>query len=310
MRAGRVSLVGIAIVASIGLTAAIPVPPGPIDIEMKNVHLRMDDGIALDITYLRGQMISRTPGQPPVFDDPQSYILRVASGEVSMDMPSLEALLNQRIFAGPDSPMTDIHVSIASDGKLQQSAKLHKGVALPISMKSTVSASPDGRLQLHVDSYKAIGIPAGGFLSLFGLKAGDLINLKNRPGVEAAGSDIFITPGVVVPPPEIQGKLAKVEVNGDRLMQTFARDPALASLSALHPPVPAKSYLYFSGSILRFGKLTMTGVDLELLDLDQSSASLDFFPREYLKQLVAGYSKTTPAGGLVAYVKDYGALVK
>jgi hypothetical protein len=304
-----ISFIGAA-VASIAFIAAAPVPPGPIDVEMKNVHLRMDDGIALDITYLRGQMVSRTPGQTPVFDDAQSYILRVAFGEVSMDMPSVEALLNQRIFTGPDSPMTEIHVSVSSDGKLQQSAKLHKGVSIPVSMKSTVSASPDGRLQLHVDSYKAIGIPAGGFLSIFGVKAGDMVNLKNRPGVEAAGNDIFISPGLVVPPPEIQGKLATVALQGDHLVQTFARDPALASVAPLHPPVAAKSYLYFAGGVLRFGRLTMTGVDMELLDVDQAATSLDFFPREYLKQLVAGYSKTTPTGGLIAYVKDYGALAK
>jgi hypothetical protein len=31
----------------------------------------------------------------------------------------------------------------------------------------------------------------------------------------------------------------------------------------------------------------------------------DFFQREYQKQLVAGYSKNTPANGLVAHMVDY-----
>src|SRR5262249_23745936 len=49
-------------------TSAV-VPGGPVDIEMKNVHLHSNQGVVLDVAYLRGQMLTRTKGQPPVFDD-------------------------------------------------------------------------------------------------------------------------------------------------------------------------------------------------------------------------------------------------
>ena len=270
---------------------------------MKNVHLHADDGIILDVAYLRGQMISRTAGQPPVFDDPTSYVLRVGAGDVSMDLASLENLLNQRIFAGPNSPLSDIHVKIADDGRLQQSAKLHKGpVTMPVSMKATVSAAPDGRLKLHVETEKALGVPTTGLLSLFGLEVDDLVRLKNQRGVEIAGNDIFITPGLVVPPPELSGKLASVAIKNGRLVQTFVRDASAAT--PLHRPTSAPNYVYFSGSVLRFGKLTMTGADLQIVDGD-TSTPFDFFPREYAKQLVAGYSLSTESGGLIAYMPDY-----
>ena len=40
----------------------------PVQIAMQHVRLHVADGIVLDVTSLRGEMISRTSG-PPVFDD-------------------------------------------------------------------------------------------------------------------------------------------------------------------------------------------------------------------------------------------------
>ena len=75
--------------------------------------------------------------------------------------------------------------------------------------------------------------------------------------------------------------------------------------AALTPPDPkAKHYVYFSGSIIRFGKLTMTGADLQLIDADERDL-FDFFPAHYDAQLVAGYSKNTPQKGLKTYMPDY-----
>jgi hypothetical protein len=47
----------------------------------------------------------------------------------------------------------------------------------------------------------------------------------------------------------------------------------------------------------------MNDADLEIVG--DRPGVFEFFQREYLKQLVAGYSKTTPANGLVAHMADY-----
>jgi hypothetical protein len=47
----------------------------------------------------------------------------------------------------------------------------------------------------------------------------------------------------------------------------------------------------------------MNDADLEIVG--DRPGVFDFFQREYLKQLVAGYSKTTPANGLIAHMADY-----
>lgn len=52
-----------------------------------------------------------------------------------------------------------------------------------------------------------------------------------------------------------------------------------------------------------FGKLTMKGADLQLIDQDPRDA-FDFSPAEYNDQLVAGYSKNTARRGLKTYMPD------
>ena len=47
----------------------------------------------------------------------------------------------------------------------------------------------------------------------------------------------------------------------------------------------------------------MNDADLEIVG--DRPGVFDFFQREYQKQLVAGYSKNTPANGLVAHMVDY-----
>ena len=42
-----------------------------VQLEMKNVHLHVDDGIVLEVTRRGGTMVSRDEKTPPVFDDPK-----------------------------------------------------------------------------------------------------------------------------------------------------------------------------------------------------------------------------------------------
>ena len=69
-------------------TLTTPATAGPVQIEMKNLQLHVDDGIVLNVRNLRGEMVSKTQA-PPVFDDPSSYELRVFTGDLGMDMTSL-----------------------------------------------------------------------------------------------------------------------------------------------------------------------------------------------------------------------------
>ena len=159
-------------------TPASPAPAtaAPVQIEMKNVRLHLDDGIVLNVRRLRGEMVSKTR-DAAVFDDPGSYVLRVFTGDVGLDMTSLTNLMNRHVFAYENAPLKDISVEIDA-GKLKQKGKMHKGVWVPFSMKATVAATPDGRLQLHTEAVSALGIPATKLLDLFGLTLADLMTVE------------------------------------------------------------------------------------------------------------------------------------
>lgn len=286
--------------------ATNPSDNAPVQIEMRNVRLHLDDGIVLEIKTLRGEMISRIAGQPPAFDNPRSYVLQLFSADVSMDMPSLTNLMNHHVFVGEDAKLTDIEMEI-DDGRLKQKAKLHKGIVLPISTTATVSATEDGRMRLSTQKVSALGLPAKGLLDLFNVELDDLVKLKTQRGIEIVDNDIVISPGGILPPPEMRGRLTRVEIAGNRLHQVFGGD---ASGARLNPPDPrSQNYIYFSGSQLRFGKLTMTGADLQLIDGDPRDP-FEFYPAKYNRQLVAGYSRNTPSGGLKTYMPDFNDLAR
>jgi hypothetical protein len=276
-----------------------------VQIEMRRVRLHVDDGIVLDIDRLRGVMVSRSSDTPPVFDDQRSYVLRLESATLAIDTASLQNLLNRHVFAYDGAPLKKL--AVRSNGrKLELKGTLHKGIDLPFSTVASVSATNDGLLRFHTESLKALGVPAKGLLELFGLELDDLVDLKKRRGVDVQKNDLLIVPGQSLPPPEIRGRLTKVGVEGDRLVQRFGN--ASAQPARLTLPAPrARNYIYFGGGTIRFGKLMMSDADLQLIDTDPKDP-FDFMIARYNEQLVAGYSKNTPQHGLKTYMPDFNDL--
>jgi hypothetical protein len=164
-----------------------------------------------------------------------------------------------------------------------------------------VSATDDGRLRLRADSIKALGIPATKLFDLFGLTLEDLARIEKNRGVEIKDDDVIVAAGRALPPPGIEGPLSRAEVSGRTLRQVFG--PAIDP-SPLPRDPKAPNYVYFSGSVIRFGRLTMTNADLRLIDQDTRDV-FDFYPAKYRDQLIAGYSKNQPNGGLKTYMPDY-----
>jgi hypothetical protein len=275
---------------------------------MKNVRLHVDEGIILEVTRLRGVMIARSRGTPPVFDDQRSYTLHLQTGEFSMDMASLQNLLNRHVFGYEGAPLKD--VTVEPDGsRLKLRDKLRKGISVPFSTTMSVSTTSDGQIRLQVESMKAVGVPAKGLLDLFGLALDDVMDIKKRRGVDVQDNSVIIAAGQVLPPPEMVGRLTRVAIQGNRLVQTID-DPSQGRPSRLVLPSPAaRNYIYFGGGTITFGKLTMRDADLQLIDTDPRDP-FDFFPARYNAQLVAGYSKNTPAKGLKTYLPDFDDLRK
>ncbi len=103
----------------------------------------------------------------------------------------------------------------------------------------------------------------------------------------------------------IEGRATAVRIEGDRIVQTFGSK----NTKALVPPYKARNYIYYRGGVLRFGKLTMTDADLEIVD-QSPSTPFDFSLPDYNRQLVAGYSKNTRTNGLIVFMPDLATLLR
>ena len=267
---------------------------------MRNVVLHLDHGVELQVEDLAGQLVSRMPGRPPVFDDVNAYLVDIETARVSMTADSLTNLMNNYVFAYAGAPLKDLKITIEGN-ELHQSGTLRKGIGVHFTMQASVAATSDGKIRIHPTALKAAGFLPKGILDFFGLELERLVKLKQTPGVKIVGDDLFLDPERLLPPPQIRGRLTKAWIENGVVVQQFGsadKHPTLA------PPNPnVKNYMYYRGGNLKFGKLTMEDTDLLLVDANQRNP-FDFSPAEYNRQLVAGYSKNTPAHGLVVYMPD------
>jgi hypothetical protein len=303
-RLGCTFIVLVTVTTELSSGQRAPASPAAIHvgIEMRNLALHVAEGVVLGVRTLDGEFVSHSRTDPPVFDDPQSYTLRVGAADLSMDAPSLTNMLRQGLATRP-SPLQDVTVTIEA-GKLQAKGKLKKGVTVPFSMTATVSTTPDGLLRLHAEKLKAVGVPVKGLLDLLGLKIDDLMKMPPGSPMRADGDDLLMDTAALMPPPRTEGRLQSVAITGNRLTMKMTGPAKPPKRPATLPLPSARNYLYFFGGSIRFGKLTMTDADMQLIDADPSTP-FDFFPAHYDVQLVAGYSRNTPRKGLQVFMPDY-----
>jgi hypothetical protein len=278
-------------------TAKSVIAGGPaVNVEMRNVDFRVDELVVLRIRRLVGALLSTHPGSPPVFDDKTSFVLRITSGEIAIDAAGLSAIMNRYAFAAPDAPMKEISIEIR-DGGIRQRARLRK-TGLPVEIDGRIEATPDGRIRLRPESIRVARLPVRGLMALLKLKLGKLVDLTRARGVKASGNDLVLSPGDMLPPPRIEGRISSVRIEDGELVQVFGPDRGERSRGR------AGNFMHYRNGTLRFGKLTMNDADLEILDSSPEDP-FDFFLDHYREQLVAGYSKTTPTFGLKVFMPDF-----
>ena len=285
------------------LLAATPVDPRAVEVEVRNINLHLDSSsLVLQIRRLRGQLTPLGKNKPVTFDDPNSFVTRIRSAEIAIDANVLADLMNRYVFAYRGAPLKNIEIAV-DQGRIRQKGSLHKGADVPFEVEGSLDVTADGRIRMHADKVTSAHLPVKGLLHLFGKDLSRLVNLKQDRGVRIEGDDILLDPSKMLPPPRMEGKVTAVRIEGDKIVQTFGAETG----GALTPPHPAPSFLYHRGGVLRFGKLTMTDTDLEIVS-DPQAPWFDFSVPAYNRQLVAGYSKNTAARGLIVFMPDFRSL--
>src|SRR5674476_1297861 len=168
---------------------------------MVNVNLRLDRVLVLRIRHLEGQFLPTRKGQPPTFDDKLSYIVAIDSAEVGVSMASMTHAMNTYVFNEPDAPLKDLTLS-AEGSEIKQTGTLKKGPGIPFEMVGTVSVTPDGKIRIQATKVKAVHLPIGGLMKLFGLDMAKLINTRKTRGVTVDDNDFILDPTLMLPPPK------------------------------------------------------------------------------------------------------------
>ncbi|MFZ0815397.1 MAG: hypothetical protein WAM78_07750 [Candidatus Sulfotelmatobacter sp.] len=287
--------------SSQGAARSAASPDHEVQVAMKNVMYHFTDRMAAHIVQLQGHLIPTKPGAIVVFDDTNSFVLAVSSAEIAISCASLAEVLNEDVFSSADAPIKDVSIE-SKNNQLVIKGKLHQKGDVLFETTGTISADPDGKIRLHAEHVKAAHLPVKGLLDLLGLDLARLINTKKVHGITAEKDDLILDPEQILPPPHIQGKVTAIRIQGNEVVQVFGALQA-SNFAAKQPG----NYMAYRDGDLHFGKLTMQGADLILIDMDTQDP-FDFYLAHYKEQLVAGYTKMTPDFGLRVYMRDYDRL--
>jgi hypothetical protein len=276
-------------------------PQGLVQTQMRNVTFRFSDNVAVQIKSLNGALVPVGKNEVPVFDDKNSFNLRISTAEVAMDSSNLANALNSYVFAQPNSPLTQLSVYVEK-GRLKIKGKLHDKGDIPFETVGNLIPAEGGKLRLHCEKIKALHVPVKGLMGLLGIDLGKLIQEGKVSGVTAGEDDLILDLEKILPAPHIEGNVVSVRMEGASIVQTFGGSDAKPVKN-----IRSGNYMAFRHNRLRFGKLLMNDADLILIDLDPNDP-LDFFLEHYKEQLSAGYTKTTLDSSLRVYVRDYNKL--
>jgi hypothetical protein len=292
------------------LALAVPVAAGAqgapdhvVQVQMRNVAFHVDSTIVLDIGYARGRLKRMAPDHPPYLDDKHSFVLALDTARIGISPAALSGLLNRYTFAYPGSPLRRLTITI-EHGRLRQHGTM-RGISFDV--VGDLSLTPEGELRLHPTTIKAVGIKVGGLMKFFGLNLQKLVNTEHARGVRIDGDDFLLSPTRLLPPPAVEGRVGRVEVNDSQIVQTFRPADGKAADPLVLPIPKTPNYMFFRGGVLRFGKLTMDDTDLFIEDAAPEDP-FDFWLDRYNDQLVGGGSRNTRDHGLIVVMPDFAKL--
>ena len=270
--------------------------------QMQNVRYHFTESATVYIKTLSGELLPTEGAELPIFDDKDSFRVRIGYAEIDITAGDLASVFNSYVFAGANSPLKGVAMSI-ENGHLTIKGKLHDVGTIPFETESTLSPNEDGKILLRTGKVKALHVPVKGIMNLFGVEIADLIKNGKLPGVEARGDDLVLDPSLVFPAPHMEGRVTGTRIEGNTILLTFG-DKNRATKAR-----QAGNYMSFRGNRLRFGKLIMTDVDMVLIDMDPTDP-FDFFLDRYKDQIAAGYSKISSNSALRIFVRDFNKLGK
>jgi len=261
---------------------------------MRNVQFRFTKDVVVGIDRIRATMEPTAKAGIVSFDDPASFDLDVAGAAIRLTMPQAQTLMNERVFAYKGSNVH--HLELAADGKdLVIHGALTKGATIPFTMKGSLSMREGRWLAVDANEIKIGAVGVTGLLKAIHVTMQAMIDPPSSGQVRVEKNTILIDVLSELPAPHVHGVVTAVDCC-DRGIGLTLGAPAAAGDSALRAIAPsamsAPNFIAIRHGSLRFGKMTMTDSELDLMDADPADP-FDFFLRDYQCQLAAGDAHTT-----------------
>lgn len=269
--------------------------------QMHNVLYRFTPDITAHIRSLGGALVPTGGASLPIFDDKNSFVLKIDAAEIAISQEALANTLNKVVFSGKNAPLKGISVAVERD-RLKIKGKLHSKGDIGFETEGELSATDQGKIRLHMEKVRALHLPVKGLMDLLGVEISDLIKSGKARGVEVEKDDLILDPEQILPPPHISGRVTAIHIQAANIVLIFGN-------LQKYPwsRVSEQNYMALQGNSIRFGKLTMENTDMVLIDMDPADP-FDFFLDHYVDQLVAGYTKNKKDNGLRVFMKDYNKL--
>jgi hypothetical protein len=279
---------------------------GAVRVTVHNVKYRFAENVSVQINDLSGAIVPINGHEMPVFEDKESFKVRVDSAEVAISPQDVANLLNQFVFARPGSQLSGISVATTPKGHLKIKGRLKDKGDLPFEAEGVLVPTDDGKLRLHAQAMKALKIPVKGLMDAFGLEIDNLIQSGKVPGVTAQENDLIFDLEQALPAPHFDGKVTKVRVEPNTIVQTFTADPKDPKNSTPMPKI-AGNYIAFRGNKVQASRITLEDCDIVVSDMTPADP-LDVFLDRYKEQVAAGYAKLSGSFQVRVFIKDFGKL--
>ncbi|WP_246050707.1 hypothetical protein [Leptospira langatensis] len=269
---------------------------------LKNVRFHWQKGIYVDAKTLSLEAISRS-GNMLAFDRPESFSLKILSGEIRIPYSSLERLINGRLLAFAESPLRKIRIApILHNGawklKINGEVKLVVWVAFEEIANMKIDQE-SGRILLENESLQALLNPyTKELLNTVGVSIEDLIRFPKGKGLVISGNRIFFEPFSVFPDPGVEGRISEIKLNEETLQIDFISEQELSP-----PKTGAKNYIYVVGGKLLFGGIQVHQGRILLQDKNEATP-FEFSFAQYRKNLSLSEVKMEEDGRILIRMQD------
>lgn len=268
---------------------------------IKNLYFRVEKNLGVNIEEISGELESKRPQDPVLFDDVRSFFFYLHKGKIVLKEPAINTLMNEYVLNYPNCPLSDIEVTF-SPGKMKIKGKMKKIITIPFEMEG-MSYPFNGLIKFVPDSIKAAGIPAKGLMDFLGMEVAGMMNINESRGIKIEGNSMIMDCKKMFPPPTLIGKVVGVELEEGKKILYF--DDGVKLPTPKLPDPTAQNYMYVTGGTVKMMNELHTNTNLHMVDMDPSDP-FDFCMKEYKRHLRAGYVKVMDdRGTLITSMPDY-----